>query len=47
MNVTGVGNTTQAEQTVTATGNIGEVICIRLLIVPVTTITLPITLPQK
>jgi len=47
MEITGTGSTTQAEQTVSATGNMGEVVCVRLPIVPVTTITLPITPPQK
>jgi len=47
MSVTGTGASTQAPQTASGTGNMGEVVCIRLPITPITRITLPITPPHE
>jgi hypothetical protein len=45
--ITGVGASSQAPQTASGTGNMGEVVCIRLPIVPITRITLAITPPHN
>lgn len=47
MNITGNGASTQAPQSASGTVNMGQVVCIRLPIVPITRILLPIVPPTN